>query len=347
LAREQTLIAFSKGGVMDRAFLSRSVATAFAFVSLSIAVPGVQKTAHAAWIDAATGLSVRVDPPIAGFGNVGTFAGRHIFWDPSCFTWRDAASGDEVRVNPPVAGFGGGGSLARRNMFWQPCTRPRTASSPGLFLGGGLGLNSSHMGWTEVSRATGDATFRADDSGVGAFGRLEAGALAEWNEGLFNLILQGSTTRMIDRAARDVTRFILGAKAQIDVGSAQVSHDFPNGSVFRSNIELSASILGIAGVQVAPQAAVYGLLGPSLGRENVTINFGGPITDETHWTPGITAGLGTQFLLPYPGLSMGVEWQHTWWSGIDLDAPAASPGFNYRVDRQSDTLGITLRKKIN
>jgi opacity protein-like surface antigen len=203
------------------------------------------------------------------------------------------------------------------------------------------------MGWSEVSRATGATTFEAHDAGIGGFGRLEAGVLREWNEALLNLQRESMDNGLINRAARDATQFIFGAKVQIDAGSAQVSHDFLNGSVLRSNIDFTASILGIAGVRVSPQAAFYGLLGPSIGRETVLINFGGPITNDTHWTSGITAGLGTQVLLPSPNLSIGVEWQHTWWSGIDLNAPVASPGFNYHVGRESDTLGVTLRKKIN
>ena len=209
------------------------------------------QTAHAAWIDAATGQPVKTIP--VNGGGTGT--------DPKANTFT-------FLTNPNQAVSNG------KNLIWQPCPPPQTASSTGLYLGGELAKNSGRVRSTETLAATGVLTNQFIDSGdpigVGIVGGYN---FRPWNNSVvigpfasFDYLNQtinrnfaggqflGTTTRWFINA---------GVKAGVDVapgfllyglaGAAWLNHDLNVNfaAAARSNVTTPGFTAGV-GVEYAP-----------------------------------------------------------------------------------------------
>jgi hypothetical protein len=114
-------------------------------------------------------------------------------------------------------------------------------------------------------------------------------------------------------------------------------------------VDFNAAVLARGGVLVTPDVLVSVQTGVSFAHQQLKIDFGGPETNESRWTPGFTLGFGAEWKLPAPVLQIGrgtsvfVDYRRTWWSTANLAMPAASPFFNYAWQRQTDGIDMGLR----
>ena len=261
--------------------------------------------------------------------------------------WIDAATGKPIITYPPGTEFpmadpnhvsipGTG-----RNFVRVPCPPPPASSatasvSPGLvgggwtggYLGGELMKNWGRVRTMETSAATGAITNQFSDSGDPFFGGINVGY--DWQPW---------------RAP-----IVIGAVLDADLGSADVRHNFGGGTFIGSSVIFTASAQLRAGVLVMPDLLLYAHTGVAVADQRLQINFGGPVTNQTQFTPGYALGAGIEWRLPgkpIPGvalpLSLFASYEHTWWGDASLHAPAASPLFNYTWSREQDTVTIGVR----
>ena len=132
----------------------------------------------------------------------------------------------------------------------------------------------------------------------------------------------------------------------------EVRRKFAGGTFIRSTVNFTASAQVRAGVLATPNLLLYGQTGLSVANQQLKINFGGPVTNESQFTPGFSLGGGAEWQLPrplFPGLgptSLFIDYRHTWWNTAMLKMPAASPLFNYDWRRQSDALMLGMRVRF-
>lgn len=140
---------------------------------------------------------------------------------------------------------------------------------------------------------------------------------------------------------------VVGPFASFDFLRQTINHTFAGGTFLGTTTHWIATAGGRLGVNAAGML-VYGLAGASFLNHDLNINFGGPVTSQNTTTPGFTAGIGGEFQLSALQRSLGVpvsvfvQYQHTWWQEAHLDAPAASPRFNYAFSREDDTVKLGL-----
>jgi hypothetical protein len=309
------------------------------------AITAAGATAEAAWIDAATGQPVQVEPyidPHTGGRNYdyasghAVYHGHNLFWDTRCGTWRDAGTNNEVQVEPYIDPHTGGRNYDYvsghavyhgHNLFWQPCPPPQAASSTGLYLGGELVKNWGWVRSTERLAATdvqtNQFTDRADPVGGGF---LIGYKFAPWANSV-----------------------IVSPFGSFDFIDAPVNHTFAGGSYLGT----TAKFMGTFGVKAGPQIGagvwLYGIAGVSVLNETLNINFIPVSSSQSAWVAGGTVGVGgawqPAFLQGYGHpVSLFAEYQHTWWQDANFNAPAASPFFNYTFVRQDDVVkfGFTV-----
>lgn len=100
---------------------------------------------------------------------------------------------------------------------------------------------------------------------------------------------------------------------------------------------------------VTPDMLLFAQTGVSFAHQQLKIDFGGPATNESKWTPAFTLGFGGEWKLPAPVLpfskrtSVFIDYKRTWWSTAKLTMPTASPFFNYGWQRNTDGIDIGLR----
>jgi hypothetical protein len=307
-----------------------------AIASISLA----PHNAIAAWIDAATGQPVHVNPewkdnPRPLNPNQSYYGGHNLVWDNSCNTWRDAKTFDEVHVNPewkdnprplnPNQSYYGG-----HNLVWVPCPPPSTAASSGLYLGGELVKSWGLVRSTEKLATTGAVTNQFTDSADPIGGGIIIGyTFAPW-----------------------ANNIVASAFASFDFLHAPVNHTFPGGSFLGS----TATFMGTAGVKIGPQLDIglwlYGIAGVSVLNETLNVNFLPVASSQSAWVAGGTLGVGgawqPSFLQGFGRpVSLFLEYQHTWWQDATFSTPAASPAFNYTFHRQDDVVKFGFTVSLN
>ena len=83
-----------------------------------------------------------------------------------------------------------------------------------------------------------------------------------------------------------------------DIYNQKINHDFPGGSfIIGSTTHWIAEVGLKAAYAVSGSTAVYGLAGASFLNEDLRINFGGPVTNESRTHVGITVGGGVNSAL--------------------------------------------------
>ena len=338
--------------------------------------------ANATWIDAATGqpemtIPVNGGPPLndAPAQNAHMLSntlvvdrdsphavtnGKDLYWDKQCYTWRDAASGAEVLTipvngGPPLNDAGAQNAHMLSNtlgfdrdhphavtngktLFWQPCpppTPPQT-SWTGPFIGLQLAGVWSGVRTSENLASTGMRTNLFNDSGSTVGGGINAG---------FNWQLPNSP-------------FVVGGVLTLNGMNDTVTHNFLGGSSIGSTVNFTAAAEARAGYLATPNVLIYGQTGIAVAHQNVQLNFGGATSSRSQLTPGYALGAGVEWQPPisplFPttaspagGWTMSVfaQYDHIWWDKATLNAPSASPFYNYGWSRQSDmfTVGVRLR----
>ena len=209
---------------------------------------------------------------------------------------------------------------------------PRTelASWTGGF--GGVQANGSFSSVTtsEFFAATGERTNRFDDTGSGFGGGVNFG---------YNWQPWGNNV-------------VVGVVFDINGLNDSVRHDFTGGNYIGSVVNFTGSALVSGGVLVTPNVLLFGQGGISIAKQQLKIDFGGPETNESQWTPGFTLGFGGEWKLPAPvlpiskGTSVFVDYKRTWWNTANLTMPVASPLFNYGWRRNTDGIDIGLRFRL-
>lgn len=147
-------------------------------------------------------------------------------------------------------------------------------------------------------------------------------------------------------------RWIVGGVVKLNGLNDNVTHFFDSGTSIGSTIDFSGSALLNGGYLVTPRLLLFGQAGVSVADQDLHINFGGPVTDAHRFTPGVTAGLGAEYMLPRGNLpflgkqtSLYINFDQTWYAPAKLDMPTASPSFDYKWTRITDEidLGVHVR----
>jgi opacity protein-like surface antigen len=214
--------------------------------------------------------------------------------------------------------------------FCRPAARSSmrgdTGIPSGMFGGGQLALSCSNVRTREYIAATGALTNEFFDHCTGVGGGINGG---------YNWLLQSG--------------MLLGIVVDANLPNDEVKHRFGGGTFIGSTVNFSASAQVRAGWNAAPDLLLYGQTGISLSNQRLQINFGGPVTDASQLRSGFTAGFGAEWMLAGNPIRWGtasslfVDYTHTWWETASLNAPAASPLFNYTWQRESDVVKAGMR----
>ncbi len=136
----------------------------------------------------------------------------------------------------------------------------------------------------------------------------------------------------------------VGPFASFDILRQTVNHDFAGGRFLGTTTHWFATTGLKAGAVVRPDLFIYGLTGASWLNEDLNVNFA-TASSSNVTIPGVTVGLGAEYrpsswqVAGHP-VTLFAQYQHTWWSTANFNAPASSPGFNYAFRREDDTLKL-------
>ena len=302
------------------------------------------------WIDAATGKRAGVRPidvigedlirlqrgvdPNQAHGA----SGRNYVKQPDG-TWIDAATGaqattvpidligeDLIRVQRGVDPNHAHGASGR-NYVLIPCPPPSTTSSTigGGYIGGELVKNWGHLRSTEKLAVTDTVTNQFSDNADPIGGGIVVGYnFQPWNNNI-----------------------IVGPFASFDYLNLTINHAFTGGQFLGTTTHWFINAGVKAGVMTTPGVYVYGLAGAAFLNHDLNVNFATAAQSNTT-TPGFTLGLGGEYqpsswrLAGHP-VSVFTQYQHTWWSNANFNAPASSPAYNYVFRREDDTIKLGVK----
>jgi opacity protein-like surface antigen len=180
---------------------------------------------------------------------------------------------------------------------------------------------------TSEFNGVGVRTFQSHDRGAGVGGGFNVG----WNWQPWN------------------DRYVVGVVGDGNWLNDHVRHDFAGGNYIGSNMNFMGSAQVRGGVLVNPSFLLYAQTGVAVANQQLKIDFGGPETNESQWTPGYTLGFGFEAKLPIRQLPFGrsmsvfAEYSHTWWDTSKLHMPVASPLFDYDWLRKTDRVTVGAR----
>jgi hypothetical protein len=136
----------------------------------------------------------------------------------------------------------------------------------------------------------------------------------------------------------------IGPFASFDILRQTVNHNFAGGQFLGTTTHWFATAGAKVGAAVRPDLFIYGLTGVSWLNENLNVNFATAATSSVT-IPGVTLGLGGEYrpaswqIAGHP-ITLFAQYQHTWWSTANFNAPSSSPGFNYAFRREDDTVKL-------
>ncbi len=180
---------------------------------------------------------------------------------------------------------------------------------------------------TSEFNGAGVRTFQSHDTGSGVGGGFDIG----WNWQPWN------------------NRFVVGVVGDANWLNDRVRHDFVGGNYIGTDMTFMGSAQVRGGVLVNPSFLLYVQTGVAVANQQLKIDFGGPETNESQWTPGYTLGFGFEAKLPIRQLPFGrsmsvfAEYSHTQWDTSRLHMPVASPLFDYAWMRQTDRVTVGAR----
>jgi hypothetical protein len=207
-------------------------------------------------------------------------------------------------------------------IFGQPIGRYRPSNSAwtGLSLSTYvIGLNRADQTSIETDRATDVQSIihaKGDPPGVGFAATY---LFAPWNNALR-----------------------VGPFASFDILRQTVNNNFAGGQFLGTTTHWFATTGLKAGAVVTSDLFIYGLTGASWLNEDLNVNFA-TAASRNVTVPGVTLGLGAEYqpmswqIGGHP-VTLFAQYQHTWWSTANFNAPASSPGFNYAFKREDDTV---------
>src|SRR5262245_23371141 len=187
-------------------------------------------------------------------------------------------------------------------------------------------FNAPRLDTTETLASTGTLTNQFSDS----------------NSGFGAGVTIGYALAPFDNSIR-VTPFVAA-----DFFDHRVRHSFGGGAFLGETI----NFVGTAGVQLGyaaqPGLQIYALGGAALVNKDFSIDFGGPVTNESQWLWGGTLGVGVAVQpsgLQIFGRQVGIfiQYQHIFIEDGRLDRPAASPFFNYRFGNDIDLVKVGVQ----
>ncbi len=136
----------------------------------------------------------------------------------------------------------------------------------------------------------------------------------------------------------------VGPFASFDVLRQTVNHNFAGGQFLGTTTHWFATTGVKAGAAIRPDLFIYGLTGVSWLNEDLKVNFA-TASSSNVTVPGATLGFGGEYrpaswqIAGHP-VTLFAQYQHTWWSTANFNAPASSPGFNYAFHREDDTVKL-------
>jgi len=206
----------------------------------------------------------------------------------------------------------------------------RLIIQPGFYAGVEFQANWGKLGITETNRITNDISNQFSESGKrDGFGLRFGYRFAPWNSGLFiDPVLQ---LAIYDQTIRKV---------------------FPSTSYLGLATLWSMSAIINLGYNVQPNVSIYALGGVALRTAKYEINFGGQATSDTKTAPGLVIGAGVEYkpyFLLQSKLPMTVfaEYQHIEYQDVKLDAPEASPFFDYKFKSRDDVFKVGLNIQLS
>ena len=134
---------------------------------------------------------------------------------------------------------------------------------------------------------------------------------------------------------------LIGAVAGVD------GPNNPGGNVFRTQDDVVGFLALRAGYLPRPDLLWYGQTGLALADETVSIDFGGPVSHLSRTATGYSLGGGVEWVLPASRASVFLDYQHIWWDGGSISAPAAIPSVNFRWQRDGNLLKAGLRLRFD
>jgi hypothetical protein len=134
----------------------------------------------------------------------------------------------------------------------------------------------------------------------------------------------------------------VGPFASFDILRQTVNNNFAGGQFLGTTTHWLTTTGLKAGAIVTPDLFIYGLTGASWLNEDLNIHFATAASSNVT-IPGVTLGLGAEYqpmswqIGGHP-VTLFAQYQHSWWSTANFNAPASSPGFNYAFKREDDTV---------
>jgi hypothetical protein len=137
-------------------------------------------------------------------------------------------------------------------------------------------------------------------------------------------------------------KVVIGPFASFDYLNQTINHNFAGGQFLGTTTHWFMNAGLKAGVVTAPGFYFYGLAGAAFLNHDLNVNFA-TTAQSNVTTPGFMFGVGGEYQPPswkLSGLpvSLFAQYQHTWWSNANFNAPTSSPAFNYAFRREDDTI---------
>jgi hypothetical protein len=236
----------------------------------------------------------------------------------------DGLTAQIVPVVPGTSTAGGGQPTGGTYTPWTPGPSIPGAWS-GVFVGGHLIGTSTDVRTNEYVAATGMLSTRLNDNGSTAGIGIDGGA--NFQSG----------------------NFVYGVTGDASWVHNQIRHDFAGGSYIGVTFDSIGTAEVRAGYLVMPNMLLYVQGGGAYASGLFQIDFGGPETNERKTIFGGVIGGGIEGLLPSSLFganttsSVFLDYNHYFWDCVELRMPAASPGFNYRWEPQSDVVKLGYR----
>lgn len=212
---------------------------------------------------------------------------------------------------------------------YNPCNPPpeiipiRGDSVAGFYVGTEFMANWGKLGITETDRFSGATTNQFDRSGK----RDGFGFQFGWKGNPWN------------------NPWTVSPFAAFDFYDQTIRQTFPNTSYLGTATNWSIQTGVKIGYDLRPDLNVYGLGAATFLNQKTEINFGGVSSSETKTVPGLTLGAGFEYRPMFlqgfgVPLTMYAQYQHTEYQAVHLDAPAASPSFNYKFQLRDDVIKL-------
>lgn len=145
------------------------------------------------------------------------------------------------------------------------------------------------------------------------------------------------------------------------VGGVVIEVNFPNDNATErfydwrysvgSTTEVAGSASALLGYNPTPNWLLYGTAGLTVANQEQHFNLGGPPSSDGRVTPGFTAGVGGEWMIPGgfgPAIggspSLFLQLDETWFGGATTRTPGSSPDYDYNSTRRTTGIEAGFRE---